>query len=469
MRNGKLKKHLSLVLTILFISHAIYATEEPKNTPVTIAPTNTEIKDSKKRKADWNFMVYIASNNDLHKYSEKNIEQMKTIGSNNNVNILIQQDTYGKKEVSRYVVKKGSLKLKQTVSNKTEAISGTSESLYKFAEWAITNYQAQKYILILWNHGSGIEDPSIWGKTLQGDPNQIYTLNLDTGMMELNRYLLKLLDPKGIAFNEFFKTYLTNQDLKNTLSDISKKLLGGEKIDILGMDACNMAMLEVGTQVRDSVKYIVASEEAEPATGWNYALVLHPFLTKSFKAEELAQHIVNSYKTEYEYSYDDYTQSAIRLTDYEPLEKNINNVATCTLKLLEGKNSNDVFAIIKKIRRSSKNTTSFANKDYIDMHHFYESFLKKIEKQSGQIEDKTTVATLIALLKNGITLIETQVIASITSTNLDKARGLSIYFPLKRIHPSYYKTVFAMTLDKNKTAWLKFIEKYTAEQHLIIA
>lgn len=301
MRNGKFKKHLRLFLTVLFTVYAIYATEDPKNTTTTTAPVNAKIKDPKKRKADWNFMVYIASNNDLHKYSERNIEQMKNVGSNNNVNILIQQDTYGKKEVSRYIVKKGALKLKQIVNNKTEAISGTSESLYKFAEWAITNYQAQKYILILWNHGSGIEDPSIWGKTLQGDPNQIYTLNLDTGMMELNRYLLKLLDPKGIAFNEFFKTYLTNQDLKNTLSNISKKLLDGKKIDILGMDACNMAMLEVGTQVRDSVKYIVASEEAEPATGWNYSLVLHPFLNKSLEIEELAQHIVNSYKAEYEF------------------------------------------------------------------------------------------------------------------------------------------------------------------------
>jgi hypothetical protein len=277
------------------------------------------------------------------------------------------------------------------------------------------------------------------------------------------------LDPKGIAFNEFFKTYLTNQDLKNTLSDISKKLLGGEKIDILGMDACNMAMLEVGTQIKDSVKYMVASEEAEPATGWNYALVLQPFITKSLDIEEFATHIVNSYKSEYEISYDDYTQSAVRLIDYEAVEQNTHNVATCILKLLDGKNSNDIFSIVKKIRKSSKNTTSFANKDYIDMHHFYDSLLKKIERQANLIEDKTTANTLIALLKNGLTLIETQVIASITSTNLDKARGLSIYFPLKRIHPSYYKTAFAMTSDKNKTQWLKFIEKYTAEQHLIIA
>ena len=38
------------------------------------------------------------------------------------------------------------------------------ENLYDFAKWAITNYPAKHQALILWNHGSGIEDPHIWGK-----------------------------------------------------------------------------------------------------------------------------------------------------------------------------------------------------------------------------------------------------------------------------------------------------------------
>ena len=423
----------------------------------------SEKSASKEKTKDWNFMVYIASNNDLHEFSTLNIEQMKTIGSNNHINILVQQDTHGKKEISRYFVEKKNLVLKETKKDTEESTSGTSKSLYKFAEWAIKNYSAKHNILVLWNHGSGIEDPSIWGKKGFRYPNDIFVLNPKTGLIEIDRDTLKLKDPRGIAFNEFFKTYLTNQDLKQTLSKISRKLLGGKKIDILAMDACNMAMLEVGTQIKDSVNYMVASEEAEPATGWNYSLVLKPFTKKSLSPKEFAIQIVSAYKEEYEFSYADYTQSAVKLTDYSILEENINDVAICLLNLLENKDKETVFKQIKKIRRSKKLTTILANKNYIDMHHFYSSTLKKMQKYKNKIEDKITKTLLISLLQSGLTIIENQVIATITCENLEQAWGLSIYYPQIKIHKSYPKTAFVQS--KNK--WFDFLQKYTKEQHLI--
>jgi hypothetical protein len=47
----------------------------------------------------------------------------------------------------------------------------------------------------------------------------------------------------------------------------------GQPLDLLGMDACLMATLEVAYQVRDSVRYLVASQELVPGFSWPYDLI----------------------------------------------------------------------------------------------------------------------------------------------------------------------------------------------------
>ena len=42
------------------------------------------------------------------------------------------------------------------------------------------------------------------------------------------------------------------------------------KIDVIGFDACLMAMLETAYALRDSGSVMVASEELEPGDGWSY-------------------------------------------------------------------------------------------------------------------------------------------------------------------------------------------------------
>ena len=39
---------------------------------------------------DWNFIVYIAANNNLHRFSVHNIRQMAKVGSTENMNIVVQ-------------------------------------------------------------------------------------------------------------------------------------------------------------------------------------------------------------------------------------------------------------------------------------------------------------------------------------------------------------------------------------------
>ncbi len=104
---------------------------------------------------------------------------------------------------------------------------GEAATLRDFVAWGFENYQAQRYGLVLWNHGSG----SI----------------------------------SGVCFDELYD----NDSL--TLQEIGEALAGHEKaFEMIGFDACLMATLETAQAVMPFADYLVASEELEPGSGWDY-------------------------------------------------------------------------------------------------------------------------------------------------------------------------------------------------------
>jgi hypothetical protein len=55
--------------------------------------------------------------------------------------------------------------------------------------------------------------------------------------------------------------------------DEAAKIIG-HKVDVIGFDACLMAMVEVGHELTNSVNVMIGSEETEPARGWPYDLMM---------------------------------------------------------------------------------------------------------------------------------------------------------------------------------------------------
>ncbi|MFH0898542.1 MAG: clostripain-related cysteine peptidase [bacterium] len=447
------KKTMTLFFVVVFSSSFGYAKEAAK-------------PQTKLQPKDWNFIVYIAGNNDLHRFSIHNLKQMLKVGSTDSLNIIVQFDEYLKREVTRYYVEKEHLVVADSQSDSIAATSGTPESLYDFASWAIESYPAQNQALVLWNHGYGIKDPSIWGRTKMLERDKLFTINYQTGLLELNRknffedeeMTKRFFRERGIAFNDTAQEYLTNQDLTNALEKISNNLLDGNKIDILFMDACHMGMLEIGSQIKDFVHYMVASEEVEPGTGYNYIYLLEPFLDGSLSAEDFAKQGVLGYEEEYNLENADYTQSAINLYNFEKVEINVKEMGTTLTELLADSDSN-MFFMLRKIRSRSTYTTSFCDPEYIDFCHFYISLVEIVEQQllsnsySSEIAKK--LKQVKALAEQGLNMMQNYIIKNASGINLPHAYGLAFYFPTKKVHSSYYKTNF----DKI-TKWSTFLEKY---------
>lgn len=381
---------------------------------------------------EYTLLLYMVNNNDLNKFSQANIDQILRIGSTPFINILVQRDDVGAKTATRFYMQQG-----QAVSDPFcchEGLSGTPENLFDFMSWGVASYPARHYILIIWNHGSGIKDEAIWGR--------------------------------GIAYNEVTKQYINNQDLKNVMDKVRIELLDGRKLDMLCCDACCMQMLEVATSLRDSVDIVVASENIEPGQGYNYEMVLKPFLAGAPRVLQFACHVVDMYAQYYGSLFHSFTHSAIIIKDIDQLEQNVHAVAhdLCSLTKYPA-----FLRAVRTIRQSPMTTTEFFDKDFIDLMHFYRelrlvcdvaSKVKKFKRgrKRGFLcfnNYQRTLNRLKSNLERGMVFFKGICLHNLSGYNYPRATGLSIYFPQFDIEPSYLRTDFAQT-----TEWVDFLRNY---------
>lgn len=459
-----IKRNL-LYISCLFYSLLLIQSIQPCDQIVYSDQTfRSPCKKNAGKKKDWTLIVYIAADNDLRGFAARNIKQMADVGSNDFLNIAVQLDiriTGNKKITRRYYIEQNKIlhvNSEDPTSQKMD--SGDPRTLVSCCKWAIENYPAQNYALVLWNHGTGVIDPET-GRII--NPSPLFAFNPESNQLELDRSIefleyIENIDPKfkGICWDDSTGNYLTNQKLDAALNEICTTLLDGQKLNIIGFDACLMAMLEIAEITKKYAHVMVCSQEVELGAGWNYERVLSPFRQSTMSQEAFAKHIVEAYYEVYSKITPDYTQSAINLDDIEKLETNVNTIANLLTECLSLQKNNSVKNAIQA-SRSKLLCTHFDEPSYVDMHHFYTNLLANLKHFSltNPEQEKTLKASLMQALEKGRSYIKELVLANRVGKNLSLAQGISIYFPERRIHPSYRKTSFAA---KNK--WITFMTQY---------
>jgi len=107
---------------------------------------------------------------------------------------------------------------------------GSPETLRDFIKFSMAQYPAEKYGLIMWDHGGG----SI----------------------------------AGFGHDEKFNDdALTLLDMKQAFEEAG---LRKQKLEFLGFDACLMATVEMAILASDYANVLIASEDLEPGEGWDY-------------------------------------------------------------------------------------------------------------------------------------------------------------------------------------------------------
>jgi hypothetical protein len=152
------------------------------------------------------------------------------------------------------------------------------------------------------------------------------------------------------------------REIQDALALVTRK----RKLDVIGFDACLMAMVETGYALRHAGKVLVGSEELEPGAGWNYerwlaSLVADP---AGYDAPKLGRLLVDSYRDEYGNN-DDTTLSAVSLAKVSTLARNISAFADRARTKLTSQ-----LAVLKKARRACSNYAPGYGLHSIDLGRF---------------------------------------------------------------------------------------------------
>ena len=405
MRKISYAVRVLLLLFALLPSAPAHAASQP-------APT-----DQSKGKREWLIMLYQNADDPvLEEDIFTDLNEAERVGSSDSVTIVSQMDRYdGEFEgdgdwtsTKRFLVEQdddltsiGSTEL----DDLGEVDSGSPEALVDFALWAMKSYPAQKYALILSDHGAG------WvGGWNDDEPEAASSLTVN----EIDQALATILRKSKVPQFEF-----------------------------VGFDACLMSEMEVMAGIAPYARYTVASQETEPALGWAYAKFLGQLNAKPTQSGgELAKSIVSSYIVNdlritdndarsaflEELGEDaklsskelgkgmsiDATLTAVDLTKFSALMDAFNQFSLALTEV-------DPESIAKARTYAQSFETVFdpeAPSPYIDLGNF--------AKLVTEFSESPEVATALKKLQKAYTA---TILAEVSGTDRPGASGISIFFP----------------------------------------
>jgi len=368
------------------------------------------ITDQAKVAIPWTFMVYLDADCNLEEDGLNDFIEMSSVGSSTAMNIVVQMDrasgystSYGDwTTAKRFLVAQGSTPIaSNALADIGEVNMGDPVTLKNFMEWAISTYPAQRYALVLWDHGGGWQAGVCSDESASGD-----TLS----MPELR---------SGISL---------------ALASRSAHL------SMMGFDACLMGMAEVAYDLKEYSDAFAFSEETEPGQGWPYDKVLGDLkTTPSMTGVSLADVVVNRY-AEFYGSAGKETQSSVISAQMPALGTAVQGFADA---MISGWGVSEA-----QIKNARAQTDEFASRYYVDLYHFAQ--LVKSSLGTGAI---ATAAQAV------MDAVDSAVSSERHGVQHASVHGLSIYFP--SIASDYGQTGYATSLIfANDLTWDEFLNTY---------
>lgn len=168
--------------------------------------------------------------------ASSDISEMLESGIGDNANVVIQ--TMGTKQwqdhniasdhTQRLAITNGEVKVVDDTLGQLDTTD--PKTLSDFIRWGVEQYPADRYMLVLWNHGAG----------------PVYGFGYDEWQG----------DYAALTLNEMQQALKENSDVH---------------FDFIGMDCCIMSSLETYHVLQPFCDYAILSEDFEPGVGWSYA------------------------------------------------------------------------------------------------------------------------------------------------------------------------------------------------------
>lgn len=366
------------------------------STPEAVAPAGFP-------KSKWTVLNYCAADNNLYAYIYDDAASMEKTGSNPSVQLVTQLDHQGagafrfRVEKDRESGPEAERRIDSPVLQSLGPVNMSDpKTLSDFITWGIKSFPAERYMLIIADHGKGWE-----------------------GMIE----------------DESHKGWMSVPQLKQALDTAQQAT--GQKLDVLGFDACQMAAVEVASEIKDNAKFMVASQALEGREGWPYSQILGQgqladiHQAHLFKSDVEARQVVDMVVQSAAENKDILpTMSAFDLSKMEGLEKSLKTFSAelvaaggTTAQLRELRSKTQAFGFVYDLG----------------------DFLKRVGDSAGadkQIKLKKAAEECLAHLSQVI-------VAEHHTSDNPGATGLSV--ELKRTKGPYDKLAFVAATDWKQT------------------
>jgi len=185
---------------------------------------------------EWTLMIYLNGDNSLSEDAVEDLAEMTSAGWAPHVRVVVLMDTLYAGAQELVLGPDGF----EVIDEPGELDLADWRVARDFALRSVVAFPAKRYGLILWNHGDGWDKPSAPGtKSFSSDDS-------------------------GVAG----QISVAGGELTAALEPVVETL--GRPLDLLGLDMCLRGMWEVAVAVEGAAQVFIASEENEPADGWDY-------------------------------------------------------------------------------------------------------------------------------------------------------------------------------------------------------
>jgi hypothetical protein len=353
----------------------------------------------------WTFMVYLDCDNNLDTFGQINLQQLSDgLAPSASVNVVVLMDRLNLPAYT-YEVTHEEIK---TVQSLGEVDMGSQETLASFITYALNTHPTTYYFLDVWDHGGG--------------------------------YV-------GTCWDESSGNHLSPHDVETAVAEAEVNT--GNRVQVIGFDACLMGMVEVCYELKDVTDIVVGSEMLIPGYGWPYASLMS-YISSSPTVDpySLSATLVNEYVAYYPKVA--VQLSAINEALFMDFTKSLDNLVDILTK--------DVLLYKDAIAgaRSSAQQKLILGTEGA---YFYVDLYKFTCLLSERTHD-SEIGVLCAELRGELNAVVFSEAHNQRQGNLNaKQFGLTIYFPpnVKAYNQMYetYVPCFAQ-----ETAWLSFLASY---------
>ncbi|MFA5451834.1 MAG: clostripain-related cysteine peptidase, partial [Dehalococcoidales bacterium] len=207
---------------------------------------------------------------------------------------------------------------------------------------------------------------------------------------------------------------------------------GIDKLDIIGLDACLMAQLEVFSALAPHAHYAIASEEVEPALGWAYAGFLGK-LTENpdMDGAGLGRSIVDSYIDDDHLISSSYQRTQlsrdITLTAVDlAVMANLNNHLNELLYTFQNASQKEIAAGRTYARSYTSVFGSSEPPSYIDL----ANFLQIVKQNNNRVDVNDRINGVLSAINQAV-------VAEKHGVQMEGSSGISIYFPNSALYKSH--------------------------------